>query len=93
MLHGPSVELGKDRSIPQKTRLGVVMFFIYMVIYAGFVIIGALFPKALGARFAAGQNLAFVYGMGLIVLAVVMGLIYNFLCTRLEDRLNKEEHS
>jgi hypothetical protein len=31
--------------------------------------------------------------MGLIVLAVVMGLIYNFFCTRLEDKLNKEEHS
>jgi uncharacterized membrane protein (DUF485 family) len=93
MLHGPSVELGKDRSVAKKTRLGVVMFLIYMVIYAGFVFIGARFPKALGARLAGGQNLAFLYGMGLIVLAAVMGLVYNFLCTRLEDRMNKEEHS
>jgi hypothetical protein len=29
----------------------------------------------------------------LIVLAALMGLLYNFLCTRLEDRLNKEGHS
>jgi uncharacterized membrane protein (DUF485 family) len=64
-----------------------------MVIYAGFVIIGSLFPKALGARLAGGQNLAFLYGMGLIVLAAIMGLIYNFLCTRLEDKMNKEEPS
>jgi putative solute:sodium symporter small subunit len=93
MLHGPAVELGKDKSVAKKTRLGVVMFAIYMVVYIGFVLIGTLFPKILGAKFIGGQNLAFLYGMGLIVLAVIMGLIYNFLCTRLEDKLNKEEHS
>jgi uncharacterized membrane protein (DUF485 family) len=91
MLHGPAVELGKDRSIPKKTRLGVAMFAIYMVVYAGFVLIGTLFPKALGAEFIGGQNLAFIYGMGLIVLAALMGLLYNFFCTRLENKLNKEE--
>ena len=93
MLHGPAVELGKDRSVQKKNRLGVVMFTIYMVVYIGFVLIGTLFPKILGAKFLGGQNLAFLYGMGLIVLAAVMGLLYNFLCTRLEDRLNKEEQS
>lgn len=93
MLHEPAVELGKDKSIPQKTRLGVVMFLIYMVVYMGFVVIGTMFPEALGVKFIGGQNLAFLYGMGLIVLAIVMGLIYNFLCTRLEDKLNKEEQS
>ncbi len=93
MLHGPAVELGKDRSIPKKTRLGVVMFAIYMVVYAGFVLIGTFFPKALGAKSIGGQNLAFLYGMGLIVLAALMGLLYNFFCTRLENKHNKEEHS
>ncbi len=93
MLHGPAVELGKDKSVQKKTRLGVVMFFIYMVVYIGFVLIGTMFPKIMGAKFIGGQNLAFLYGMGLIVLAAIMGLLYNFLCTRLENRLNKEEHS
>lgn len=93
MLHGPAVELGKDKSIEKKTRLGVVMFTIYMIVYTGFVLLGTFFPKALGAKFIGGQNLAFLYGMGLIVLAGVMGLLYNFLCTRLEDELNKGEHS
>jgi len=93
MLHGPAVELGKDKSVVQKARLGVVMFAIYMVVYIGFVLIGTMFPKALGAKFLGGQNLAFLYGMGLIVLAAVMGLIYNFFCTRLEDKLNKGEKS
>ena len=93
MLHGPAVELGKDKSVAKKARLGVVMFAIYMVVYIGFVLIGTMFPKALGVKFRGGQNLAFLYGMGLIVLAAVMGLIYNFFCTRLEDKLNKEEQS
>jgi uncharacterized membrane protein (DUF485 family) len=91
MLHVPAVELGKDRSAAKKARLGVVMFAIYMMVYIGFVLIGTMFPKILGAKFMGGQNLAFLYGMGLIVLAAVMGLIYNFFCTRLEDKLNKEE--
>ena len=93
MLHGPAIELGKDKSVAQKARLGVVMFAIYMVVYIGFVLIGTMFPKALGVKFLGGQNLAFLYGMGLIVLAAVMGLIYNFFCTRLEDKLNKGEKS
>jgi uncharacterized membrane protein (DUF485 family) len=47
----------------------------------------------LGIEFLAGQNLAIVYGMGLIILAAVMGLIYNYFCTRYENELNKEEAS
>ena len=39
----------------------------------------------------AGQNLAVVYGFGLIVLAFVMGIIYDILCTNKEDELNKED--
>ena len=35
-----------------------------------------------------GLNLAVVYGMGLIVLAIVMGLVYNQMCTKKEDELN-----
>lgn len=91
MLHGPAVELGKDNSIPMKTRLGVILFFVYFIVYAGFVLIGTLYPEMLGAPSVGGMNLAFVYGMGLIVLAAVMGLIYNFFCTRFEDKYNKEE--
>jgi len=89
MLHGPAVELGKDNSIPKKTRLGVKLFLVYLACYFGFVMIGGFFPKAMGYIVFWGLNLAFVYGMGLIVLAAVMGLIYNFFCTRYEDRLNK----
>jgi uncharacterized membrane protein (DUF485 family) len=90
MLHGPAVELGKDNSIPKKTKLGVILFLVYMVVYMGFVLIGTFSPKSMGAILFFGLNLAFIYGMGLIILAAVMGLVYNFFCTRYEDTLNKE---
>ncbi len=91
MLHEPSVSLGKDNSIPQKTKLGVRLFFVYLFIYSGFVVIGTLFPKVLGMQIIGGQNIAFIYGMGLIILAAVMGLVYNYFCTRYENKLNKEQ--
>jgi uncharacterized membrane protein (DUF485 family) len=90
MLHEPAVELGKDNSIPRKTRLGVILFFVYLTVYAGFVVIGTLFPKAMGISLLGGMNLAFYYGMGLILLAAVMGLVYNYFCTKYEDEMNRE---
>ena len=93
MHHGPAIELGKDHSIPHKTRLGLILFFIYLAIYAGFVVIGTLYPQLLGEPVLAGLNLAYIYGMGLILLAIVMGLVYNFFSTRFEDKYNREEQS
>jgi uncharacterized membrane protein (DUF485 family) len=91
MHHGPAPEMGKDYSIAYKTRLGVILFFVYMIIYAGFVVIGVFLPELFNKDLYAGLNLAFLYGMGLIVLAIIMGLIYNFFCTRHEDKMNKED--
>lgn len=93
MLHEPAVELGKDYSAEKKSKLGVKLFLIYMVIYFGFVVIGTLSPKTLGVHIFGGANLAFVYGMGLIVLAAVMGLFYNYFCTKYENEMNKEVKS
>jgi len=93
MLHEPAVEMGQDHSIQKKTRLGIILFLIYLFIYSGFVFIGTLFPKLLGEEFSGGLNLAFVYGMGLIVLAALMGLAYNYFCTRFENEMNKEVKS
>ena len=48
MHHQPAIELGRDLSIPKKTRLGVILFLIYLAIYAGFVVIGTLFTGRFG---------------------------------------------
>lgn len=90
MLHGEAVKLGKDEAVAFKTKLGLILFAFYSLIYAGFVVINTLTPKAMGTEIFLGLNLAVVYGFGLIILAIIMGVIYNQKCTQMEDKLNKQ---
>jgi len=89
MLHEPVIELGTDKAAPKKAKLGVILFIIYTIIYAGLVIIGLSVPEILGAKVLFGQNLAIVYGFGLILLAIIMGFFYNYFCSKFEDKINK----
>ncbi|MDP3451534.1 MAG: DUF485 domain-containing protein [Bacteroidales bacterium] len=88
-MHGPAVKLSKDNAVAKKTRLGVILFIFYTIVYGGFVLIGLLKPELMGLHVIGKQNLAIVYGFGLIFLAIVMGFIYNIVCTRMEKKLNK----
>ncbi|WP_461677233.1 DUF485 domain-containing protein [Solidesulfovibrio sp.] len=87
MSHGPAVKLGKDLAVGYKTTLGIWMFFLYTIIYAGFVIINVYSPTMMELD-VLGVNLAVVYGFGLIVFAMFQALIYNHLCTKAEARMN-----
>jgi uncharacterized membrane protein (DUF485 family) len=84
MLHEPAAKTGKDPAFAYKRRLGVIMFIVYGLIYAGFVIINLVSPALAGTILFAGLNLDVVYGMGLIVLALVLALVYNRACGRKE---------
>lgn len=84
MLHEPAAQSGEDPASAYKTRLGVRMFIPYALFYAGFVVLTLTNPTALEKEFFAGLNLAVVYGMGLIVVALILALIYNHLCSRKE---------
>lgn len=88
MLHEPAAELGVDHASKRKTRLGIILFLVYAAIYAVFVIIGVLYTDLFGVKAIGNLNLAVVYGMGLIVLAALMGFIYNLMCSRMEDQMN-----
>lgn len=70
-------------------RLGVVMFFIYAIIFVGFVAINVLNPILMEANVLFGLNLAVVYGFGLIIFA----LIYNAMCMKKENELNTKDNS
>ena len=91
MDHGPAVELGVDHAVKKKTKLGVILFFIYFVIYAGFVAIGVADYTLMGKIVLGNQNLAVVYGFGLIIFAILLGLFYNWRCTKYENLMNKED--
>ncbi len=90
-MHGPAAKLEKDNASAKKTSLGIKLFIVYALIYAGFVFINTLSPSTMGIKVFAGLNLAVVYGFGLIILAIVMGIIYNRMCTGYEDTMNKKE--
>jgi len=88
MGHGPAVKLGRDDAATYKTRLGIWMFLLYTLVYAGFVVINAVWPDLM-AKIVFGQTLAVVYGFGLIGFALVLAMIYNKFCTAAEKRMNQ----
>ena len=93
MNHGVAVELGVDHASGKKTKLGVWLFIAYSLVYATFVTIGVVNYELMGKIVLGEQNLAIVFGFGLIILAVVLGIVYNSICTRYERKMNKEEQS
>lgn len=91
MSHGPSSEWKTEKSEGYKTKLGLVMFGIYTPLYVIFVLICVIWPKLMGTDIGP-LNLAIVFGFGLILIAVVQALIYNFMCSRREKLDHLDEH-
>ncbi len=89
MLHESKPIFETDSAASWKAKLGLKLFIVYALIYAGFVFIGLMKPELMGLELIGGQNLAIIYGFGLIILAIVMGFIYNYFCTRMENKMNK----
>ena len=89
MLHEPAVVIATDNAAAKKSKLGIILFLVYTLIYSGFVLIGLTKPELMGLDLIGGQNIAIIYGFGLIVLAIVMGFIYNHFCTKMENKMNK----
>jgi uncharacterized membrane protein (DUF485 family) len=85
MDHGPATEWKQEKSEGFKTKLGLIMFAIYVPIYLLFVFICVFSPKTMAINIGA-LNLAIVYGFFLIILAIVQALIYNSICSRREHR-------
>jgi uncharacterized membrane protein (DUF485 family) len=91
MAHGPATEWGEDKASEYKAKVGIYFFIIYSIVYSVFVIINVISPLSMAMIVFAGLNLAVVYGIGLIILAIIMGLIYNYMCTKKENVLNAKE--
>lgn len=90
-MHVNSTTEEKEIVTQQKSKLGVRLFFVYLICYAGFVILGVFKYELLATTVFSGLNLAVVYGIGLIVFAVIMGVIYNYYCTKYEDEAEKAD--
>ncbi len=88
MLHEPAVAEKKDGASEWKAKLGVKLFWVYSVIYMGFVGIAVFAPDKMKTPVIAGTNLAIIYGMSLIIFAIVLGLVYNHACTKKENEIS-----
>jgi uncharacterized membrane protein (DUF485 family) len=66
-------------TIARNARVGLWLFAVYVVLYAGFMILSAFYPERMRQSAIAGVNLAVAYGFGLIVGAFVLALVYMFL--------------
>lgn len=86
MEHGPSTQWGEDHASEYKSRLGIWMFILYSLFYALFVAINLYNPLLMEATVIFGLNLATVYGFALIIVALVLALIYDWLCRTQESR-------
>jgi uncharacterized membrane protein (DUF485 family) len=92
MLHEPANNNDVvDNDINYKATLGLKLFAAYGVFYLGFILINVLKPSFMKTEVLFGVNLAIIYGFTLIIVAIAMGLIYNAICTKKENEMNKQE--
>jgi uncharacterized membrane protein (DUF485 family) len=72
----------------RNARIGMVLFGVYLLLYGGFVLINAFSPATMELTPIPGVNLAILYGFGLIVAALLLALLYGWLCR--EDGPNSD---
>ncbi|MDZ4659564.1 MAG: DUF485 domain-containing protein [Bythopirellula sp.] len=77
--------------LPKSSRLGLVLFAIYLALYSGFVLLNTFAPDTMEATPWAGINVAILYGCGLILAAVVLALIYGVYCGVSEEQSSEEQ--
>ena len=61
-------------------RIGLVFFAVYLLLYGGFVLLAAFSPDLMEATPLADVNLAIWFGFGLIIAAIVLALVYGWVC-------------
>lgn len=89
MLHEPAAKQEKDKASNWKAKLGIKLFWLYCIIYMGFVGVAVFAPGLMKTPVLAGTNLAVIYGMALIIFAIILGLVYNHACTKKENEMNQ----
>jgi len=74
------VETETEATIARNARNGLILFGVYVLFYIGFTYLNAFQPKLMASTPFGGLNLALIYGMALIVFALVLALIYMWQC-------------
>ncbi len=68
--------------VAYNTRMGVILFVVYVLFYGGFMGLSAFWPEVMSKPFLQGVNLAVVYGFALIIAALVLAMVYMKICRK-----------
>lgn len=82
-------ERGVESVERYKTKLGAILCLVYALVYAGFVVISVYDVTLMDRLMPFGVNLAIFYGLGLIVFALLLALIYSKSCNAAERDANQ----
>jgi uncharacterized membrane protein (DUF485 family) len=69
-------EAREPRTWAPASRLGLALFGLYVLLYAGFITLVLVRPDLVAERPFGGVNLAIACGLGLIVAAVLLSVAY-----------------
>jgi uncharacterized membrane protein (DUF485 family) len=78
--HHAEREPEDELTIRRNARYGIVLFTAYLVLYGGFVLVNAFESSIMDNIIWRGVNLAILYGFGLILAAIVLAMVYGWLC-------------
>jgi uncharacterized membrane protein (DUF485 family) len=81
-----------SRAERYNARLGLVLFVGYSLFYLAFTLVNAFEPELAQRRLLSGINLTTWWGLGLIISAFILALLYGLLCRHEESSsANKSE--
>lgn len=86
-MHESSTSWKKDNSSSLKELLGRWLFFLYGLVYAGFILVNVVSPQFMGMR-VGSLNVAIAYGFLLILFAMILAFAYNHVSTHAEEVMN-----
>jgi uncharacterized membrane protein (DUF485 family) len=89
MPESPQTPHDHSQATTQQSRYGLMLFAVYVIFYGLFVYLSAFRPDLMARRPWGGVNVAVMYGLGLIIAAIVLALIYMVIArggARSEDR-------
>ena len=80
-----------DQPDGRNARWGLILFFIYLLFYGGFVYLNAFRSDLMAKPSLGGMNLATAYGLALIVVAIVLAIVYMLLCKPSEGESTSQD--
>jgi uncharacterized membrane protein (DUF485 family) len=79
----PAAKEQEDAAVvAYNTKMGVILFGVYLLFYGGFMALSAFWPQVMSQPFLRGANLAVVYGFALILAALVLAMVYMKVCRK-----------